>query len=268
MLRSAAVKVGLNEPRTRFLDMLRLMQSFGTSQVHLVHIASGSHRKMEAVEQKLAELTDAVRELGFEASAVIKGGSVPSKTVSVSRELEVDYLAVYWLPKAVLVQAIMGSIDADILRLSDMPVLVYNRSLMNASTRLQKVLYATDFQATDANVLPYLVNKEFQAEELFLLHVGERAPDPATEHTRQQCVQSNLERLAEECAPAYEKVHTLHVVGSHRHQILRQADANKVDLIVMGKADTPKPLKNLLGSTAEAVADKSRRSVFIVPGVS
>ncbi len=268
MLQSAAVKVSLNEPKSKFLDMLRLMQSFGTSQVHLVHITSGSDKKLEAIEQKLMVLTDEVRALGFEASAVIKRGSVPSKTVSVSRELGVDYLAVYWLPKPVLVQAIVGSIDADILRFSDMPVLVYNRSLMNASTKLQKVLYATDFQATDASVLPYLVNKEFTAEELFLLHVGERAPDPATEHARQQCVQGNLDRLAEECAHAYDEVHTLHVVGHHRHQILRQAKSNKEDLVVIGKADKPKPLKNLLGSTAEAISDKSRRSVFIVPGIS
>jgi nucleotide-binding universal stress UspA family protein len=41
-----------------------------------------------------------------------------------------------------------------------------------------------------------------------------------------------------------------------------------VDLIVIGKSDNPDPLENLLGSTAEAVAKKARRSVFIVPGAA
>ncbi|WP_029893238.1 universal stress protein [Desulfohalovibrio reitneri] len=266
MLEKAAIKVSLKEPRAKFLDMMRFLKSFGTSTVHLVHVYSGSSGKQEERQRQLDKLAAEVRELGFTATATAKRGHVSYQTIATSRELEVDYLGIYWLPKAVLVQALLGSIDSDILRLSDVPVFVYNRRLMNASTQLKRVLYATDFQATDKKVIPYLRNQDFQAEELVLLHVGERAPDPATEHTRQQCVQDNLERLAGELRHAYSNVKTLQVVGNQRKQILRQAYLHKVDLIVVGKADKPKPLKALLGSTAEILPDKSRRSVFIIPG--
>lgn len=266
MLQNVAVKVSLKEPRSRFLDMMTLLKSFGTNRAYLLHVTSGADGKQEKARRKLAQLAEQVRELGFEAAALVKDGHPPTQTVWTARELGVDYLSIYWLSKAVLVQALMGSIDADILRMSDLPVFVYNRGYMNASTRLERVLYATDFKSTDSKVMPYLVNKELQARELVLLHVGQRAPDPETEHRRQHCVQENLERLATECSEAYDTVRTLQVVGRRRKQILRQAYLNRVDLIVVGKADKPSGLKNFLGSTAEALPDKANRSVFIVPG--
>lgn len=266
MLQSVAIKLTLKEPQGRFLDMMSLLRSFGTNKAYLVHVTNNADSRQEKAGRKLAALAERTRELGFETAAVVKHGHVPTQTIWSARELGVDYLGIYWLPKPVLVQAIMGSIDADILRMSDMPVFVYNRGYMNASTKLERVLYATDFQATDAQVMRYLVNREFQARELYLLHVGERAPDPVAEHHRQHCVQENLERLAAECSQAYDSVYPLQVLGGRRKQILRQAYLNKVDLIVIGKSDRPTSLKNFLGSTAEALPSSSNRSVFIVPG--
>jgi len=267
MLRSAAVKVSLAEPESAVQEMVALMKSFGTTALHLFHVASGSDRKLKRRQGRLEELAEKTREAGFEVDAAVSRGPVPSRILAMARERGVDYLALHWMRKPVLMQAILGSIDADILRLSDLPVLVYNRSLMSASTRVKRVLYATDLQATDRCVLPYLTSHEIKAEELFLLNVGQRAPDPSTEHARRDRVQRHLDRLAEELADSYNVIQTLQVVGNYRSQILRQAQMNKVDLIVVGKADSPKPIKNLLGSTAEAISDKSNRSVLIVPGV-
>lgn len=266
MLQRAAIKTSLNEPRATFLDMLRLMQGFGTKVVHLIHVTSGSAKELETNRALLEELADEVRALGFAVEAIAERGSPSRRTVHIASELAVDYLALYWMPKALLVQALMGSIDADIVRLCDVPVLVYNRSLMQASTALSRVLYATDFQATDARVMPYLKDRDLEAEELFILHVGERAPDPVAEHARQRCVRQNLQRLADECSEAYTTVTPLQVVGSRQSQILRHASTLDADLIVVGKRDNPGPVRGLLGSLAEILPDKSRRSVFIVPG--
>ncbi len=266
MLKSAALKVSLTEPTGKFLDMVTMLQSFGVTTIHLIHIASGSEKAIHGKEQRLEALAEKVRARGFHTTTTVERGHIPSRTIAAAHELDADLLGLYWLPKALLAQAILGCIDTDIVRLSDLPVFVYNRRLMSGPTQLKRVLYATDFQATDAKVMPYLTNKDFAAQELFILHVGERAPDPTTEHARQACVTRNLERLAGECAAAYGVVKTLQKVGNHRTQILRQANAHKADLIVIGKADSPKPLKNLMGSTAETIADRSRRSVFIVPG--
>ena len=267
MLRKAALKISLAEPTETLLDMVRLMQGFGTVELHLLHVTSGSDRKLSRRAKRLKELAGLFETEQMKVQCEVSHGPVPGRIVSMAKERDVDYLGLYWMRKALLAQAILGSIDADILRQCDMPILVYNRSLMSASTRLKRILYATDFQATDQRVLPYLQSRDLNAESLVLLNVGRRAPDPATEHSRIKWAQKHLDWLVEQCEGHFDQVDTLQAIGNYRSQILKKAHRQKADLIVIGKADAPKPLRNLMGSTAEAIADRSKRSVFIVPGV-
>ena len=266
MLESALVKVSLKEPVAKFQEMAALLKGFGTKKIFLVHVQTSHQKKKEdVVVSKLEELAQKVREQGFEVQTYVKEGHVASRIIDTARELNADYICIYWLPKGIIKQALWGSIDSDILRMSNNPIFVYNRGYLGLrNTEVENVLYATDFKYTDSKVMPYLLNKNFQAESLFLLHVGERAPDPHTEKKRQERAHENLQRLASECTHAYDKVQTLDVVGRINTQIIRQAKKNKVDLIVIGKTDSPNPFKKLMGSTAEVIPNKAKRSVFIV----
>jgi nucleotide-binding universal stress UspA family protein len=266
VLQKAAIKVSLKEPRNKFLEMMMMLRSFGTHTVYLVHVHTGAGSSMPKSAEKMENLAVEVRKLGFKVDVMIRQGHAPSQVISISQELGVNYTGLFWLPKALLTQALIGSIDVDIIRQSNVPVFVYKHGHMSDNSRLDKILYATDFQTTDAKVMPLLVNKNFQAREIYLLHVGQRAPDPATEQSRRTRVMDNLKRLAAECRGSYTNVHTIEVVGSRRNQILRQANLNKADLIVIGKSDNPKPLSNLTGSLAEVLPRKAKRSIFIVPG--
>ncbi len=116
-------------------------------------------------------------------------------------------------------------------------------------------------------VLPYLINRKFKARKLYLLHVGDRAPDPVTEEQRRQRVLDNLQRLARECAHAYEDVEVMQTIGLTRKQIVKQAGAKDVDLIVAGKSENPDVMSQVVGSTAEILPHKAGCSVFIIPGI-
>jgi nucleotide-binding universal stress UspA family protein len=266
VLQKAAIKVSLREPRSKFLEMMETLRILGTSTIHLIHVDNGSGSGIAAKKERLEELAAEVRNMNFNVSTIFERGHAPTRITNIAKDLDVDYLVIYWLPKAFMTQAIMGSIDIDIIRLSKMPIFIYNRSYINAGSGLDRVLYATDFMATDAKVMPHLIKRNLPAREVFLLHVGNRAPDPKTEQMRRTRIMDNLKRLAAECRSAYSAVHTLEVVGRRQTQILRQSALNKVDLIVIGKSDNPKPLKNLAGSLAEVLPRRAKRSVFIVPG--
>ena len=80
-------------------------------------------------------------------------------------------------------------------------------------------------------------------------------------------MEDKLQRLADECAGAYNSVEKLNVVGTVRNQIVRKAKSHGVDLIVVGKQDKAKGLDQLLGSTAEALPYKAHCSIFIISGV-
>lgn len=267
MLEKALIKVSLREPVAKFQELAALLKGFGTEKLFLVYVQASHQKKaQEKISSRLKELAAKVGELGFEVQTYIKEGHVASRIIDTARELKVDYVCIYWLPKGIIKQALWGSIDSDILRMCDIPVFVYNRGYLGLrSTQLDSVLYATDFKYTDNKVMPYLLNKNFQAENLFLLHVGERAPDPHTEKKRQEKARKNLQRLASECTNAYEHIQTLDVVGRIKTQILRQARRNKADLIVIGKTDSPNSFKKLMGSNAEVIPNKAKCSVFIIP---
>lgn len=267
MLKTAAVKVSLREPRGKFLDMIEFLKYFGTQSIHLVHVLGSSARsEQEKAEKAMAELAAGAEERGVEAHTHLERGHVASRIVEVAEELSVDYICIYWMAKHLLKQAIFGSIDSDIMRMSDVPILVHNRKVLGAApSELESVLYPTNFKYTDHEALRYLTDMDFKAQKLVILHVGERAPDPYAEQERKGRVLKSLDRLAEECRDAYHEIETVDVIGRPRKQVLRLASVYETDLIVIGKSDNPDAIENLVGSTAESVARKSRCSVFIVP---
>lgn len=268
MLQKAALKISLAEPKKKLLDMVTFLKNFGTSQVVLVHVrTSSNYRRREEAAEQLSQLAKEVADLGLTVETTIRTGHAPTMVMEAAENSGADYVAIFWQPKALLRQALIGSIDSDILRMSNLPVFVYNPKLFKPVVVLDSVLYATDFKFTDAVVMPYLVNSRFKAHQLYLLHVGERAPDPVTEKDRKQNVLDNLQRLANECAHAYDQVEVIETIGMVRRQIIRQAKSKGVDLIVVGKSEKPDTLSRIIGSTAEILPHKARCNVFIIPGI-
>ncbi len=268
MLRRAAVKVSLREPRQKLLDMIAFLKNFGTVEVHLIHVRTKTHYKdHESLEEAMEALREEAEGLGFVAHAHIRTGFAPLLLLEVAREVRADYVSICWTPKALLRQALLGSIDSDILRMSNLPLFIYSPRIFKSVLELESVLYATDFQHTDAVVMPYLRDSRFKAHTLYLLHVGERAPDPATERERKQHALDNLERLADECRHAYDEVEAVETIGMVRRQIVKQARLKGVELIVVGKSEKPGTVSRTLGSIGEILPHKTSCNVFIIPAV-
>lgn len=268
MLKRAAVKVSLKEPRQKFLDMVTFLRNFGTTEVHLVHVRTKTHyRERERLENEMEALRGEVEELGYTAHAHIRTGNAALQSIETAQEVNADYVAICWTSKAMLRQALLGSIDSDILRMCNLPVFIYNPKIFRSVLELESVLFATDFKYTDAVIMPYLRDSRFKAHTLYLLHVGERAPDPATEEARREAVHDNLERLAEECRHAYDEIEVMDTVGLVRRQIVKQAKLKNVELIVVGKSEKPDAMSRMLGSTGEILPHKASCSVFIIPGL-
>jgi nucleotide-binding universal stress UspA family protein len=267
MLHTALVKVSLKEPPGRVAEMLAALRSFGTQAVHLVHVRPAVSRVFpEKKRSRLAVLREKAEALGLVAEVHILHGHVATRVLQAAWQLDADFIAIAWVHKAVLRQALLGSIDGDIVRMSDSPVFIFKRRFLGRTKRLDSVLYATGFQATDRKVMPYLKDTGFQARALYMLHVGDRAPDPATDKARREKVLDNLSRLANDCAHAYESVETLEVVGSVRRTIVRTARTTGVDLVIVGKVDHPDMVKKLTGSVADQLPHRAPCSVFIIPG--
>jgi nucleotide-binding universal stress UspA family protein len=270
MLKKALLPLSLKESRQKLHDMAQCLKHFGTETVFLLHIVSRDEDtgKQSNIQRAMREIAESMRELGLHVEMYFKTGRIADTVCQTAAELEADYLGLHWRRKNVIKQTLLGSADADILRMCSLPVFIYqSRGHLERKPGLHSILYATDFQHTDSAVMPYLQNRDFRAETLYLLHVGERAPDPHAEKDRRKQAMSNLRRLADECSHAFTAVETVEVTGNVKWQIIRQAHKRKVDLIIVGKSEKARPLEQMLGSVAETLPDRTRCSLFIVTDI-
>lgn len=136
------------------------------------------------------------------------------------------------------------------------------------------VLAAVDFSDASRPVLQHaLQESQLHSARLTLLHVIEFYPedvppglvpaenkDPIRVYLER--AESHLDRLAEEVG-AYEAAHTaLACTGAAYHEIVRVAQDEAVDLIVMGYAG--RWITDTLGSTAMAVARHAHCDLLLV----
>ncbi len=265
MLQRAAVKISLKESRKRLAELFDFLANFGTREIHLIHVLPKISTQQEDIEEKLEKISKDAGYLGLRVQTHIRCGHVPVIVNEVAEETKADYTALCWISRSLFRTAMFGHTESDILRLSNIPVFIFNPGLFKSANGFEQVMYATDLKDSDAAVLPYLVDRRFTAKKLYILHVGERAPDPDTDEIRRKRVLDSLHGLARACSHAYDTVQPVETIGSVNRQIVKQAAMHGVDLIVVGKSERLDTVSQVVGSTAELLPHRAGRSVFIIP---
>lgn len=260
--------LNLQEPQGRLDGVLDMLASLSAGHVHLLHVAEERLDNEARSGEKFDTLRNRLRERGFEVETAFTTGHVPTAICGFAEKHDANLVIMPWKPKSSMRIALLGSIVRDVVRLSERPVAVWKSKSFSWESRaegLENVMYATAFQAVDNDVIPYLSDKTMNAAELVILHVGERAPDPAAEERRLKQVRENLDRLAGECSLRYNRIETVSALGRPAHQIVKQARSGKTDLVVVGKLDKPDAFGSMLGSTAEQLVRKSPCSLLVIP---
>lgn len=149
---------------------------------------------------------------------------------------------------------------------------------MSAVSKIQRILFATDFSEPAEHAQQYACElaDKLQAE-LHLLHVHVPVVVPAmgaptfgyveSPHIIAELEQSTLRGLAgllDSQWQANHRVVTAVRVGMTVFEIIRYADENQIDLIVMGTLGRTGLTHLLLGSVAENVVRKAHCPVFTV----
>jgi nucleotide-binding universal stress UspA family protein len=269
-LRKAVFPLNLKEQEHKIISMAKTLSHFGTKNIILVHVKSGSNRNFSQAQEKLQTYAQKIQELGFETDVKIRFGShIIQEICNTSMEEQAEFLCIVWKAKGLIKRTLLGSKTIDIIRLADLPIFVFKSRtpLLKSASIIDSIVYATEFKITDSVVIPYLNNRDITASKLILLHVGERAPDPNTENQRLDTVHANLNRLKKECQNCFQEVQTIEVIGSPKRQIVRQARKQNADLILIGKFDVTNPIEQIMGGNAEAIPFRAGCPVFIIPGI-
>jgi nucleotide-binding universal stress UspA family protein len=267
MFEHALFPLNFTETTSRIEEMLAYLSLFGTRKITFLHVVEFGVAAAGRAEKRLWRVSEQAAERGFESRVLVRNGSAANEIVRVSEEEEeeADFIVFSWKPKSWIQRSILGSTTRDVIRLADLPVFVHKHNRPAPDEEGMTVLYATDFKATDADVGPYLSSPGLSGHRLRLMHVGERAPDPAAERARLIDVESNLARLAGEFSGNFDETAETATVGNPRREIVREARRIGADVVIVGKSDAPAGLGAVLGSTAEELPHTARCSVLIIP---
>ena len=292
MFATALLPVTLHESTGRLGAMLAFLRKFDTDRVVLLHVSTGvPGRSTEASMEDLRDrAVDAAHEAIGEADGssafeprpftphseaessdsaigvevLVKSGSPALEITRTAWEIGAAFIYVPYKRKSWIQQTLVGSTTKDVIRLTSLPVFVFRQRLVGSPDDPLCILYPTAFGDTDREAIPYLEYPGLAAQRLVLLHVRERAPDPATERRRREACDANLDRLSGEVVANYAEVSTLQIVGNPRRAIPRVARREGAGLLVIGKSDRPGGLSAVMGSVAGELAKSAPCSVFIV----
>ncbi len=149
--------------------------------------------------------------------------------------------------------------------------------------QIKKILYATDLTKNSAYAFYYAVDvaKKHDAE-IIILHTIEPAPASVfgtrtdkAEHSQQEVSTEVIRnRIRKFCEKVEEKsslacvmlvTKTLVQVGYPPEEILKAADEEKCDLIILGSHGKGFLRQTFLGSVSGSVLARTRKPVFIIP---
>ncbi|MGM0643278.1 MAG: universal stress protein [Thermodesulfobacteriota bacterium] len=265
MLEKILLPVKKGEKVGRIIQTAKFLKLFDTEEIILLNV--GKNTGEERI-QNLNRMVEALENESFKTELVFRQGHVPTQIVRAGIEKKTSCICLPWKRKNPIRRAIMGNVASDVIRLSSLPVLVHKTAKgIPVKKEVNNILYATGLMNTDIKILKYLTDKGLKAGNLFLLHVGERAPDPVAEETRIRRVHNNMSHIEEKCEGCFDHIEKIEAVAvSVSTQIARKASRIGADLIIIGKVDKHRPFEKMTGSVTESLPEKANCSVMIIPG--
>ena len=240
-------------------------------------LASGEAR--DRAHRQLGDFVHRALADGIGAEVILEDGDVVEEVLKKAKTLDADLVVMGTHGRRGFRRLLLGSVTERVLRQSEAPVLSISPSAPTIGTErgpFQKILCAVDFSpASLAGLSVGLALREGNAE-LLVLHVvefylppalGEAVAFDVTELRGRHRLQgqAKLEELVPEEARAHTRLETVVLEsGSPYHEILKTAEREECDLIVMGVAGRSSADLVFFGSTANHVVRAAACPVLTV----
>lgn len=192
----------------------------------------------EQTKDAIARLKDRLKD--FPHEMILQEGETWAVMTGVVKEKEIDLLVLGTEGRTGLEKYLLGSTAEAIFRQADCPVLTvgpHTSKDVERLSQMREIVYATDFTPESFAALPYAVSlAQENAAHLTLLHVIDR-PKAHNIEPLNHIVDTAVRVLSAVLPPEAElwcKPELLVQYGHPAETILRIADAQKADLIVLG----------------------------------
>lgn len=266
MFDKALVPLELRRSQKEVSAMIKFLQSLKVNSVHLLHVMSegiGQKKRLQNYIDEVARTLSAETEM--ELSTEVREGHIASEISQAANDIDADFIYITSNHRGFMYRTFLGSTSRDVIRLTEKPAFVHkSRPYLLAQEPISRILYATDFGPTAQKAIEYVKYLGELVEEIYLLHVGKRAPDPFEEKRRQQEVNAKLEGLEKELEEYFKPIESISAIGSPHKVIQSYSERKEVDLIIMGRLSRPGG-PNIMGSTSERVSGSASSSILLIP---
>lgn len=229
-------------------------------------------RLREIVNIRFINWSEPLFEQGMEVGVYIPVGDLVPEAIRAAQREEVDLIVIGRSPKGPLEQFYAGSEIVEIIRRSQIPVLVFKPAL-ESSVALEKPferpLVATDGSPASLRSIDYLTPMTSIIKEVNLVRVvSELEIGGATvmevQKTRKQ-ERQQLDRYGAPLAAAGIPIRAQVYVGEPTEQIETAAREHGATMIVMGSSSKAKWVERWIGSVPRTVTEDSPFPTLLIP---
>lgn len=251
---------------------------FGLEEVVLLHVIDvhspgGSSVSLQTQDQTMLEISKSrLEEMGFRVKTILRIGLPAQEIVNIAQQEMVTLIAITSHGGGFIKQIFLGSTTTDVIRLSDIPVLVEKFKDMDMETcqiicqnKFQKILVPLDFSAYTYKLIAQLKSAAPLLNEVILFSAVERARNEKEWLELRSEKEQRLREIAKELKYLGLETKVRVAQGSASRNIVEIAEQEDVGLIFMGTRGEGNIKNLILGSTAHAVARRSNRSLLLMP---
>ena len=216
----------------------------------------------EHSEEQLREFAKVHAEGGVEARVAVEEGVVTESILDFARENSIGMIVMGTHGRRGFQRLTLGSVTERVLRRASCPVLAVRRPAHDfvapgskgEPIHLRKILLCSDFSECSDRALQYALSLATEYEsELSMLHVLEHPPSPESREVEDARVIHLLESKIPGDARSCCKIRSLVRVGKPYEEIVKLAEEERIDLIVVGVRGRNVLDLALFGSTTHRV---------------
>jgi nucleotide-binding universal stress UspA family protein len=265
-------------PAIHLLDCLDEFKPLGLEEVVLVHVIDerpqgGAAKALQGYDKELLEKNRAQLDAkGFKVKTITRVGSPTLEILKIAEEEQVSMIVIASHGQSIISGIFLGSTTKDLIRTSTIPILLekYNDGDQNLDSSIcknifKKVLLPIDFSVHSEMILELLLVMSIAFEETVLLSVIESAHNDEELLRRFEARECQLEKLKKDLEQQGQKVKTIILEGAASTNIIEVAEQEDITLIIMATRGEGLIKEILLGSTAHAVARRSKRPILLIP---
>ncbi|MBM7615019.1 universal stress protein [Alkaliphilus hydrothermalis] len=260
------------------LNCVAELKQMGMEEALLVHvidirIGEGSILHLQqSGRKKLEEIAKGLEGYGIKTKLYTPIGFAATEIVQIARAEDASLILIGSRGRGVIKEVFIGSTTFDVIRLSNVPVLVEkyiknkDQKYVNACIdKFQKILLPIDFSECSRGIVKEVKEMANVVQEVVLLSVVEQGESYQELEKVKDHVRAKINDLVMEFEVLGIAAKGIVQAGIPSKCIVELAGKEKVTSIMMGTRGKGLIKSLLLGSTSDAVARTAKRAVILIP---